>query len=379
MLTANEPSFIRAALQDVRARALEIAEQFPAIRHMVVFPPGQTIDLPHGGAGNEAALTPMEPPSCSVGTDGVNWNRVPIPYEWSGLPRVREIVVESKFGSRRMLRVHRFFGGGADTHVMDQLRGLAGGILELSAELDHAIFGKLSSANRSGQPPNTVFPCAGDTRDDNDRFVDEWLCTVHWWAWHEASLSTRTLPHVVHAGRIYPTSPDDVAVANKLSMSWLDADVFSATVATLDLFERFIGRPDDVFNAGYGYGVNAEPDAPPAVPARNPGPGDTSIAQAPARGEPPAVKRAARGKVEQEEPIVTDATQAGSEHIPTTKTKHPDHDARMELAGRYEKFREGKSRTAGSRRVFAEYESNRTDKTVTLRDVKLACDYARDK
>ena len=67
-----------------------------------------------------------------------------------------------------------------------------------------------------------------------------------------------------------------------------------------------------------------------------------------------------------------------AEHITTAKSRHPDHDARMELASRYQEFQDGKSRTAGSRKAFAEHESKRTGKTVTFESVKRACDYAYD-
>ena len=320
MLIANEPSFIEAALKDVRDRALKLAEQFPAIRHMVVFPPGQTLDLPGGGGGGcDDKVQFAAPPNNLALTDGVNWNLVPIPGEWSELPAVRKIVVRPKYGRSRTLRVHRFFGGGGDTRLLDQLRDLAGDVP--ADELDHAIFGKLIPPNRSDQLPNTMFYSAGDVQCDEDaKIIDEWMCAIHWWAWHDASSPAHALTYVVHAGGIYPTPPDDFAVANKLSFSHLDMDVFCATVAMLDLFEGFIGKPDAVFNTLYGRDHDAAPAADGAV-----GAGELAATEA-----SKAIEQRAR-----------DASDGGDPQLVATnsKSRRSDRVELMQISGEYKEFR----------------------------------------
>jgi hypothetical protein len=235
-------NFCRAALENLKRRAEGYSKQYPSLQHMLVLPEGEYLRVPpppgcHPLGGSSYHV----PPAVTFGESKVAAALPPEDCWLPDLEPIRAVVAEQEFSPYRPLaqkpyRIHLFFGEPAG---MAALQSLAADLVNLSSDVGRAIF--------RSQMLDTVFFHSPDCLHGKDaEILDAWLCTVHWWAWKAVDSPIHTQPRVVFGGSAIPADRRDHAVDEKLSFSVLGCDVFTATVATIDLFFRFFKQPPDL-------------------------------------------------------------------------------------------------------------------------------------
>ncbi|MEK6675987.1 MAG: hypothetical protein AABZ47_10080 [Planctomycetota bacterium] len=250
--------FILNVLRDLRSRAEEAAKLHPGLRHMLVLPPGECIQVPtpSGCHAVPSFASGQELKICKFGNTKVV-GPLPPRINWpKGAKPLQAVVAEQSFepyrtNARKPHRIHLFFGGTAG--AFDALQALADELAGILNDVTRALFGDHSPF------PDGVFYVSPDCLHDRRAAdLDSWLCTVHWWAWVWTESPFRTKPCVLHGGKSYETDRRDSAVTTKLAYSLFSADVFTASAATLSLILRFFDeRPTLYWDADY-------PDIPKA-------------------------------------------------------------------------------------------------------------------
>ena len=128
------------------------------------------------------------------------------------------------------MRIHLFMGDGKRRKhffkIVDK-------IAELAIDLDRTLGDVLSQSTKWGASPRDVK-------------LDVWLCTVHWWAWKTPASPNHTQPQTMANGRFHPAWRTKTYVAERLSFSYIDRNLFAATATMLELLARFIDSSPDL-------------------------------------------------------------------------------------------------------------------------------------
>ncbi|MEN6405263.1 MAG: hypothetical protein ABFC77_02205 [Thermoguttaceae bacterium] len=231
--------FCRTVLRQLRAQAEIAARRYPKLRHMLVLPTNEGLLLPPRPGGHPFCF--MEPPRVitSFGESQVAGVLPPKGCWPDGLSPIRAIVAEQDYApyqplGRKPYRIHLFFGC---DEWMNALNELCDGIMDAARDVDRGLQNCLGS----------VFWHSNDCLHGKKiTTLDAWLCTLHWWAWKATDTPIFTQPKVVMGKNAIDCNRTNKAVTERLSFSLIDLDVFTASVAMIDLIDRFFDAPPDL-------------------------------------------------------------------------------------------------------------------------------------
>lgn len=198
---ALNQAFASQALTRISDRARQAAERGTAeLQAVLILPEGKFIRIPSDpGLPAPQVQTSTEQPARPFGDRTIHGALPPTRL----LPRRRPLtaVEISAGGSCLPDRIHLLYGR---QERLSRFRDIAEQVAELRRAVDL---------------PRHLFCCRRSETSADDRVLDEWLCTLHWWMWLIKGLPIAVTPQTVFNGDQLSVLPD--------SKPYFEREVFS--------------------------------------------------------------------------------------------------------------------------------------------------------
>ncbi len=227
--------FCQSALENLVRRAEEAKLNYGSLQQIIVFPRGETMQIPCVSNGSANFILPI--PS-GFGSSQIATELLPSSCWPKQFAPLFAVPIEKDFSPYQPLlvepyRVHLFFG---DEGGFSELCSLASDIYALRRHLKNAL-----GRNKTG-PRNESFlyESARQIHGMREEALDSWLCSMHWWAWNEKDFKFHTSPKLLSGGLGIPIGFDNELFKNDLSYSVVGSNVFENSFETLRFFLRFI-------------------------------------------------------------------------------------------------------------------------------------------